>query len=199
MVVSMEGLVKRGTVFIYRRDVPKRLRGIIGKREIKLSLDTSDLGVAERRWSSVKAKVDQMLAEAEKGLLNPSVAVYKVLQGWRESNGDSDPASKREIGLDFHLTSLLDPEWQDQPLWPEKRAVAEALLKRQPSTSQASNGSSTSSGSRGGSWRKPRAARRFASRPLLVTCRGGCASRNGTRDTGEPRGTPRCMSSEGTD
>ena len=41
MVVSMEGLVKRGTVFIYRRDVPKRLRGIIAKREIKLSLDTS--------------------------------------------------------------------------------------------------------------------------------------------------------------
>jgi hypothetical protein len=136
MVVSMEGLVKRGTVFIYRRDVPKRLRGIIGKREIKLSLDTSDLGVAERRWSSVKAKVDQMLAEAEKGLHSPTVGAYKVLQGWRETSGDGDPASKREIGLDFHLTSLLDPKWQDQPMSPDKRAAVEALLKRHENGSE---------------------------------------------------------------
>jgi hypothetical protein len=63
-----------GTVFLYRRGVPKRLRGIIDKREIELSLDTSDLGVAERRWSSVKAKVDQRLAEAEEGLHSLSSA-----------------------------------------------------------------------------------------------------------------------------
>jgi integrase len=136
MVVSMEGLVKRGEVFIYRREVPKRLRAIIGKREIKLSLNTSDLGVAERRWSSVKAKVDQMLAEAEKGLHSPSVAAYKVLQGWRETSGDIDPASKREIGLDFHLTSLLDPEWQNQPIPPDQRAAVEALLKRHENGSE---------------------------------------------------------------
>jgi hypothetical protein len=44
------------------------------------------------------------------------VAAYKVLQGWREASGNGDPASKREINLDFHLTSLLDPKWQDQPI-----------------------------------------------------------------------------------
>jgi len=58
MVVSMEGLVKRGEMFIYRHEVPKRLRAIIGKREIKLLLDTSDLSIAEPRWSSVKARLD---------------------------------------------------------------------------------------------------------------------------------------------
>ncbi len=40
------------------------------------------------------------------------------------------------IGLDFHLTSLLDPKWQDQPLSPEKRAVGEALLKRDENGSE---------------------------------------------------------------
>jgi len=54
----MEGLVKRGEMFIYRHEVPKRLRAIIGKREIKLLLDTSDLSIAEPRWSSVKARLD---------------------------------------------------------------------------------------------------------------------------------------------
>jgi hypothetical protein len=75
----------------------------------------------------VKAKVDQMLAEAEKGLKSPTGGAYKVLQGWCETSGDGDPASKREIGLDFQLTSLLDPKWQDQPIPPDKRAAVEAL------------------------------------------------------------------------
>jgi hypothetical protein len=35
MLVRMNGLVKRGGVWQYRREVPLRLRSIIGSREVK--------------------------------------------------------------------------------------------------------------------------------------------------------------------
>jgi len=61
----------------------------------------------------------------------PSCLAPRWYEGRRQR-----PVSKRGIGLDFHLTSLLDPKWQDQPLSPEKRAVVEALLKRDENGSE---------------------------------------------------------------
>jgi hypothetical protein len=130
MMLRMNGLVRRGGVWQYRRRVPANLQGVIGAREIKRSLGTSDLGTAQVRWRTARADVDRIFAEAEAGRKSPAVAVFKAIEGWRHTNGDGDPASKREIGLDFLLTSLLDREWQDAPLSAEKRAVVEALLKR---------------------------------------------------------------------
>ena len=53
MMLRMNGLVKRGGVWQYRRRVPANLQPLIGAREIRLSLATSDLGTAQTRWRFV--------------------------------------------------------------------------------------------------------------------------------------------------
>jgi hypothetical protein len=84
MLVRMNGLVKRGGVWQYRRAVPQRLRSIIWTHEVKRSLGTSDLQAAQRRWQTEKAAVDRLFAEAEASLKNPSVAAYRVVEEWRQ-------------------------------------------------------------------------------------------------------------------
>src|SRR5439155_22220029 len=84
MLFRMNGLVKRGGVWQYRRMVPPRLRSIIGSSEVKRSLGTRDLQAAQRRWQAVKAEVDRLFAEAEASLKNPSIAAYKAVEEWRQ-------------------------------------------------------------------------------------------------------------------
>ena len=48
MMVRMDGLVKRGGVYQFRRAVPS-VRSVIGKREWTESLDTADESVARTR------------------------------------------------------------------------------------------------------------------------------------------------------
>ena len=72
MVMRMDGLVKRGGVWVFRRRVPDRLRLVIGTREVRRSLKTGDERVALSRWASVKADVDRIFAEAERGVKSPS-------------------------------------------------------------------------------------------------------------------------------
>lgn len=126
MIFQMEFpyLVKRKTktgaeVFQYRREVLQLLRSILG-REIKHSLGTSDLGVAQKRWAEVHAQVEQRIAEATAGRKSPAIAAYKAVQA--HVPGDW----RAEEGLDLHLTSMLE-----QPnLDPHRRAAVEALLNR---------------------------------------------------------------------
>src|SRR5687767_13953012 len=117
MIVRMDGLMKRGGVWIYRRMVPAKLRPMIGAREIKRSLGTGDLKQAQRRWIGVKEEVDRLFAQA--ATAGPGVLAYKAVQGWRE--GDE----RQEEGLDLHLTTLLETKSTSVPL-----EVVEALLKR---------------------------------------------------------------------
>src|SRR5262245_25180588 len=84
MLFRMVGIVRRGGQYIYRRRVPRHLRSIIGSREIRKSLVTSDLTVAQRRWQTVHTEADRMLAEAEKAAKNPSVAAYKAVEQWKQ-------------------------------------------------------------------------------------------------------------------
>jgi Domain of unknown function (DUF6538) len=113
----MSGLVKRGGVYIFRRRVPHRLREVIGTHEVKCSLGTGDLKVAHVRWTVKKAEVDRLFAEAEKSLVNPSVAAYKVVSTHTWSDPDA------EWALDAHLT-----EDHHVGITP---AVRDALLDRQ--------------------------------------------------------------------
>jgi integrase len=123
MLVRMKGLVKRGGVWLYRREVPKRLRPIIGNREVKRTLGTGDLNAAQRRWQTVNAEVDRLFKEAEAAVKNPSIAAYKAVEDWRKTRADDDG---QEDALDLHLTTLLERD----DLEPTKRVAVEALLRR---------------------------------------------------------------------
>jgi hypothetical protein len=71
---------KPGGTYWFRRGVPAKLRDIVGKREILVSLNTKDPAVAKKRAVAEAAKAERVLDEARKALENPSVYVYKVLQ-----------------------------------------------------------------------------------------------------------------------
>ena len=125
MLVHMVGLVKRGGVWQYRRTIPPKLRPVLGQREIIESLRTGDDVLAQAKYREVHARVERLLAEATAGA-SPTVAAYTATKRHKLA----DPLSPSEIGLDFHLTSLLDPRWNDRELTPTERAVVEGLLKR---------------------------------------------------------------------
>lgn len=76
MMLRVDHLVKRGGIYIYRRVVPPKLRAILGKREWKESLATSDLNEAQVRWRAVHERVEAMFSEAEAGRRSPSIAAY---------------------------------------------------------------------------------------------------------------------------
>ena len=126
MLVRMKGLVKRGGVWLYRREVPKRLRSIIGSREVKRTLGTGDLNAAQRQWQTVNTEVDRLFAEAEAAVKNPSIAAYKAVEEWRNSQAARPDDDGQADALDLHLTTLLDRDDLDAT----KRAAVEALLRR---------------------------------------------------------------------
>ncbi len=127
MLVRMNGLVKRGGVWQYRRMVPPRLRSIIGSREVKRSLGTGDLQVAQRRWQTAKVEVDRLFAEAEAAVKNPSIAAYKAVEEWRQDRAARAVTQDQEEALDSHMTMLLERNNLDA----HQRAVLEGLLRRQ--------------------------------------------------------------------
>jgi uncharacterized protein DUF6538/integrase-like protein len=133
MLFRMAGIVRRGGQWIYRRRVPQRLRSIIGSREIRRTLDTSDLTVAQRRWQAVHAEVGQMFAEAEKAVANPSVAAYKAVEQWRKKASVVD--DDREDSLDIGILNALEKDGLD----PVQRSVLEALLKRRSAEASKDN------------------------------------------------------------
>src|SRR5687767_593915 len=134
MMVRMEGLIKRGGVWIYRRMVPAKLRPIIGAREIKRTLGTSDERAAKARWSAIKADVDRQLAEAERALTtNPNVAAYKAIEAAKLDRArrplppvDENFPEDEDDHIDRHITTLLDRG----DVEPSRRVVLEAYLRR---------------------------------------------------------------------
>ena len=126
MLVRMNGLVKRGGVWQYRREVPPRLRSIIQQREVKRSLGTGDFKAAQRRWQTVKAEVDRMFAEAEAALKNPGIAAYRAIQEWRQLRAARPAEDDEEEALDLGITTLLERNNLDA----YQRTVLEGLLRR---------------------------------------------------------------------
>ena len=54
-------LVQRGRVFYFRRAVPRGLRGQIGRRELKLSLKTTELRTAKLRCRQFSNRFEQLM------------------------------------------------------------------------------------------------------------------------------------------
>lgn len=129
--MRFSGLIKRGGMWTYRREIPPKLRSFLGKREIKVSLRTTDEAMAQRRWRIEHERTEQLFREAAKGQESPAIAAYKAVQAhtW------GDPRS--EEGLDMHLTTLLDE--RGDSLDPVQRAAILALLARSPGSDQESD------------------------------------------------------------
>jgi integrase len=124
MLVRMRGLVKRGGVWQYRREVPLHLRSIIGAREVKRSLRTGHHPTALRLYPAVDAEIERFFSEAEAGVKSPAIGAYKAVEAWRaERRGRPEG----EEALDHHITTLLARNDLD----PRQRAALEALLTRQ--------------------------------------------------------------------
>ena len=60
--------------------MPKELRDIIGHREIKVSLRTTDPDEAKRRATREAIKADQRLAEVRRILANPAARSQRIVQ-----------------------------------------------------------------------------------------------------------------------
>src|SRR5438552_6533238 len=73
-------LYRRPGIYRFRRVVPKELRDIIGHREIKVSLRTTDPDEAKRRAAREAIKADQRIAEARRILANPAARSQRIVQ-----------------------------------------------------------------------------------------------------------------------
>lgn len=51
-------LFKRGQIYWYKRRVPAPLQDLLGKKEMRVTLRTTDLKEAEARAAEVKAEFD---------------------------------------------------------------------------------------------------------------------------------------------
>jgi integrase len=73
-------LYRRQGIYRFRRFVPKDLREIIGQREIKVSLRTTDLETAKRRLALEVIKSDRRFEEARRILANPDARAFRAVQ-----------------------------------------------------------------------------------------------------------------------
>jgi integrase len=73
-------LYRRQGIYRFRKFVPKELREIIGQREIKVSLRTTDLETAKRRLALEVIKADRRFAEARRVLANPEARAFRAVQ-----------------------------------------------------------------------------------------------------------------------
>jgi integrase len=130
MLISMAGLVKRGRRWIYRREVPLRLRGVLKRREWKESLGTSDEATAQRRWRVVHDRVERAFKEAEAGVTNPAIAAYHAVEEQRQYAAANNLTDDDEEAIDIAITDLMERLDSKGTLDAHHKAVLGALLKR---------------------------------------------------------------------
>ena len=96
-------LYRRQGIYRYRRQVPKKFREIIGRREIKISLRTTDLEIAKRRLTVEALKTDRLFNEARRTLANPAALGFKAAQDdaadRRKRPRTEDELEAEDIGL----------------------------------------------------------------------------------------------------
>lgn len=122
---------KPGGTYWFRRAVPAKLREIVGKREVLVSLNTKDPAVAKRRAVVEAAKADRVRDEARKALENPAVHVYKKLQEDAETRARRPRSDDEEVTEALAITDALERLDGDRsPDATMRRATLEAVLKR---------------------------------------------------------------------
>jgi integrase len=98
-------LYRRQGIYRFRRFVPKDLREIIGRREIKVSLRTNDLDTAKRRLAIEALKADRLFNEARCVLANPDALAFLMTQRDVE---DRRKRARTDDELDAESLALTD-------------------------------------------------------------------------------------------
>jgi Phage integrase SAM-like domain len=98
-------LYRRQGIYRFRKFVPKDLREIIGKREIKVSLQTSDLDTAKRRLAVEALKADRLFDEARRVLTNPDARAFRAVQ---QDVEDRRKRPRTDEELDAESLALTD-------------------------------------------------------------------------------------------
>jgi integrase len=105
-------LYRRQGIYRFRKFVPKDLREIIGQREIKVSLRTTDLETAKRRLALEVIKADRRFAEARRVLANPDarafLAVQQDVEDRRKRPRTDDELDAESLGLTDALEIATD-------------------------------------------------------------------------------------------
>src|SRR5262249_32502996 len=73
-------LYRRQGIYRFRKFVPKELREILGKREIKVSLRTTDLDTAKRRLAVQALNADRLFEEDRRVLANADARAFRAVQ-----------------------------------------------------------------------------------------------------------------------
>jgi hypothetical protein len=95
-------------MYRFRKFVPKDLREIIGQREIKVSLRTTDLETAKRRLAVEALKADRLFADARRTLANPAARAFRAVQQDVEDRRKR-PRTEDELDAEsFALTDALE-------------------------------------------------------------------------------------------
>jgi integrase len=110
-------LYRRQGIYRSRRQVPKELREIIGVREIKRSLRTTDLETAKRRLAAEVLRTDRLFTDARRLLSNPAalttLAVQRDVEDRRKRPRTEDEHEAESLALTDAVeraeTSRLDP------------------------------------------------------------------------------------------
>jgi integrase len=98
-------LYRRKGIYRFRRFVPKDLRDIIGHREIKVSLRTTDLNTAKRRLAEEALKADRLFEDARRILANPDAVAFVIAQRDAE---DRRKRPRTDDELDAESLALTD-------------------------------------------------------------------------------------------
>ena len=94
------GLARRKGIYYFRIRVPKDLVSILGKKEIRKSLQTTDYGEAKKRRNQVAIEWDARFAQARK-----TVLVHLIIRYLRKSYPASNPAATSVLDRVVALTS----------------------------------------------------------------------------------------------
>jgi hypothetical protein len=124
-------LYRRQGIYRFRKFVPKDLREIIGQREIKVSLRTSDLETAKRRLALEVIKADRRFEEARRILANPDARAFRAVQQDVEDRRKR-PRTEDELDAEsLALTDALEKVTDEKPDPVQAKILRAILAARQ--------------------------------------------------------------------
>ncbi|MCB4771063.1 site-specific integrase [Ancylobacter sp. Lp-2] len=106
-MVQVSGLVRRGSAYTYRRRVPDELRVVIGRRELWISLDTTEYRKAVVEARKAGATVDNLFAEARRALATGSA--FEMPKKLGPTEGEMKAAVAVELWQDQRAASVMPP------------------------------------------------------------------------------------------
>jgi hypothetical protein len=102
-------------VYYFRKVVPERLRPIVGRREIKVSLNTKSLRDAKLRYPEAAAWADRMLQQAQGGMIRlTNKQILALAAEWYKRQlaaRENEPGSPAE--LEIMADVLIDKYYEN--------------------------------------------------------------------------------------